>query len=43
MNGSVTRRGFIGKQTTLLLRRGKPPARKDECLYPGASRPRRCP
>src|SRR4051812_29640687 len=32
---SVTRRGFVGKQTTLRLRRGKPPTRRDLCLLPG--------
>jgi len=32
----VTRPGFIGKHTTIRIRRGKAPARTDRCLYPGA-------
>jgi hypothetical protein len=39
---SVTRRGFVGKRTIITLRRGKAPARRDLCLYPGVSRARSC-
>jgi hypothetical protein len=39
----VTRRGRIGKYTSILLRRGRPPLRVDRCLYPGSTQPRRCP
>jgi hypothetical protein len=41
---TVTRPGgWIGKRTSVLIRRGRPPARVDRCLYPGSNRPRRCP
>jgi hypothetical protein len=40
---SVTRPGWIGKHTVITLRKGRPPARRDRCLYPGATRPRACP
>ena len=33
----------IGKHTRWLIRAGKLPRRKDSCLYPGISKPRRCP
>jgi hypothetical protein len=39
---TVTRPGYVGKHTVIALRRGKPPARRDRCLYPGESQPRRC-
>jgi hypothetical protein len=39
----VTRPGWIGKHTRLLIRRGRPPSRVDRCLYPGRTRPRACP
>jgi hypothetical protein len=39
----VTRPGWIGKHTTLLIRRGRPPLRVDRCLYPGGTQPRACP
>ena len=39
----VTKRGRIGKHTTIKIRRGKAPWRSDRCLYPGTSRPTRCP
>ena len=39
----VTRKGFIGKHTTIRIRRGKAPARRDRCLYPGSGKPKRCP
>jgi hypothetical protein len=38
----VTRPGWIGKHTTIQIRRGRPPARTDRCLYPGRSKPARC-
>lgn len=40
---TVTRPGWIGKRTSILIRRGRVPARVDRCLYPGSARPRRCP
>jgi hypothetical protein len=39
---SVTRAGYVGKRTLITLRRGKPPVRKDLCLFPGARRARAC-
>jgi hypothetical protein len=39
----VTRPGFVGKHTLLLIRRGRPPLRRDRCLTPGSTRPTRCP
>jgi hypothetical protein len=39
----VTRPGFIGKHTVLRIRRGKAPARRDRCLYPGSEAPVKCP
>jgi hypothetical protein len=39
---AVTRRGYVGKHTVIALRRGRPPARRDRCLYPGEPRPQRC-
>jgi hypothetical protein len=39
---AVTRPGYVGKHTVIVLRRGKPPARRDRCLYPGDARPRSC-
>jgi hypothetical protein len=40
---AVTRPGWIGKHTVITLRNGRPPTRRDRCLYPGASHPRACP
>jgi hypothetical protein len=40
---SVTKRGQIGKYTRWLIRGGKVPKRKDLCLYPGRTKPARCP
>jgi hypothetical protein len=40
---TVTKRRVIGKYTEIVVRSGRPPARRDLCLYPGSSRPRRCP
>jgi hypothetical protein len=39
----VTRAGFVGKHTTIRIRRGKAPARRDCCLYPGSGKPAACP
>jgi hypothetical protein len=39
---SITRPGYVGKYTSIRLRRGKAPVRRDLCLYPGASRARVC-
>jgi hypothetical protein len=40
---SVTKIGQIGKYTRWLIRGRKVPKRKDLCLYPGRSKPARCP
>jgi hypothetical protein len=40
---SVTRRGYVGKRTVLVLHRGKSPTRRDLCLYPGARKAKACP
>jgi hypothetical protein len=40
---TVTQRGRIGKYTAFVIRRGRPPLRRDRCLYPGSARPRSCP
>jgi PKD repeat protein len=40
---SVTKKGFIGKYTTVRMRRGKPPLRQDLCLWPGAKKGKACP
>jgi hypothetical protein len=39
---SVTRRGFVGKRTIIILRKGKAPTRRDLCLYPGVRRAKSC-
>jgi PKD repeat protein len=39
----VTQEGKIGKYTRFRIRRRKAPARTDQCLMPGASKPSRCP
>jgi hypothetical protein len=39
----VTRPGFIGKHTSIAVRRGKAPTRRDRCLYPGKKGPAACP
>ena len=39
----VTGPGRIGKYTRVRFRLRRVPARVDRCLYPGSSRPRRCP
>ena len=40
---SVTKPRRIGKHTTIVIRRGKPPTRLDRCLMPGARKPVECP
>ena len=40
---TVRKTGYIGKWTTIVIRRGRPPARADRCVYPGARRPAPCP
>jgi hypothetical protein len=39
----VTKRGFIGKSTVIVIRRQAPPKRTDRCLPPGGTRSVRCP
>ena len=39
---SVTRRGYVGKRTTFVIRRGAPPLRSDRCLS-SKGRVTRCP
>jgi hypothetical protein len=40
---TVTKRRRIGKHTTIAIRRGKAPTRRDRCLMPGARKPVACP
>jgi len=39
----VTRANRIGKHVRITIRNGKPPARRDSCLWPGSRKPRACP
>ena len=39
----VTQRGWIGKWTKLVIRRGAAPKRSDQCAYPGLGHPAPCP
>jgi hypothetical protein len=39
---TVTRPNRIGKHTTFVIRKGKPPKRVDRCLYPGQKKPTTC-
>ena len=32
---TVTKSGYVGKWTTIVIRRGKAPRRRDRCVYPG--------
>lgn len=32
---TITRSGYVGKWTTIVIRRGKAPRRRDRCVYPG--------
>jgi hypothetical protein len=40
---TVRKAGYVGKWTTIVIRRGRPPRRADRCVYPGARRPAPCP
>jgi PKD repeat protein len=40
---TVTKRGFIGKQTSWTIRRRKAPLRKDLCMNPGVKKASACP
>jgi hypothetical protein len=40
---AVRKGNLIGKHTRWLVRGGQIPKRKDLCLYPGRSKPARCP
>jgi hypothetical protein len=40
---TVAKPGYIAKVTTIVIRRGKAPARTDLCLAPGAAKPSACP
>jgi hypothetical protein len=40
---TVTKKGWIGKQTLIVIRRARPPLRRDRCLYPGSTLPAACP
>lgn len=40
---TIGRRGFIGKFSRFRFRAGNVPRRQDQCLPPGAAKPRRCP
>jgi hypothetical protein len=39
---SVMRRGYVGKQTVIVVRRGRTPLRHDACLFPGSRSARPC-
>jgi Putative metal-binding motif/RTX calcium-binding nonapeptide repeat (4 copies) len=39
----ITKRRTIGGVSRFVVLSGKPPARRDRCLFPGRKRPRRCP
>jgi len=39
----ATRRGYIGKYVSFVVRGHAPPNRRDACLLPGAIRPAACP
>jgi hypothetical protein len=40
---TVSKPGYISKVTTIVIRRGRAPARRDMCLAPGARKPSACP
>jgi len=40
---TVKKTGYIGKWTTIVIRRGHPPRRMDRCVYPDTRRPAPCP
>jgi hypothetical protein len=39
---SVTRKGYVGKRTVFVIRRGQAPLRSDTCLSPSGGRTQRC-
>jgi hypothetical protein len=39
----VIKPALIGKYTSLVIRAGAPPSRRDRCLMPNSTRPARCP
>jgi hypothetical protein len=39
---TITKPGYVGKRTVILIRRGAAPWRRDRCLSPGASKAVRC-
>jgi hypothetical protein len=39
----VSRPGYVGKWTTIVIRQGAPPRRSDQCLYPDRPSPVACP
>ena len=39
---SITRRGYVGKRTVIVVRRGQAPLRRDACLFPGSRIARSC-
>jgi hypothetical protein len=40
---TVTKKGWIGKHTLIVIQRDRPPLRRDRCLYPGSALPAPCP
>jgi hypothetical protein len=40
---TVRKVGYVGKWTTIVIRRGRPPRRADRCVYPERGRPASCP
>jgi hypothetical protein len=40
---TVTKKGWIGKDTLIVIRRDRPPLRRDRCLYPNSAVPAPCP
>jgi hypothetical protein len=40
---SITKPGYVGKSTLIVIQRGRAPTRRDLCLVPGRSGPAPCP
>jgi hypothetical protein len=40
---AITRPGYVGKSTVIVIQRGRAPTRRDQCLVPGKSRAVPCP